>query len=249
MMQQMSAASQGMFPMMNPALWNIPMGQWPQFFSQVDPLMTQHGQGGLGSVPASASQSSSIGGQGTGQQQNAGNKIKKKQPSVSVDAIKKNPEKGVSLSSGPVLDPKFKDVICFNYGEPGHYVGLCTRLKRCFMCGRTGHHMDTCSLWYQPMPTAQYWGSANPGLGFFHIDVEGPAGVQWLNMDNVGIVVVNEGSITESELEQNFCEMWKVNWFWQIRQIVTGRFLVRFPPSKKIKELVDYPSINLKKKG
>jgi hypothetical protein len=26
MMQQMSAASQGMFPMMNPALWNIPMG-------------------------------------------------------------------------------------------------------------------------------------------------------------------------------------------------------------------------------
>jgi hypothetical protein len=99
------------------------------------------------------------------------------------------------------------------------------------------------------MPTAQYWGTANPGLGFFHIDVEGPAAVQWLNMDNVGIVVVNEGSITESELEQNFCEMWKVNWFWQIRQIATGRFLVRFPPSKKIKELVDYPSINLKKKG
>jgi hypothetical protein len=26
-MQQMSAVSQGMFPMMNPALWNIPMGQ------------------------------------------------------------------------------------------------------------------------------------------------------------------------------------------------------------------------------
>jgi hypothetical protein len=68
-------------------------------------------------------------------------------------------------------------------------------------------------------------------------------------MDNVGTVVVNEGSITESELEQNFCEMWKVNWFWQIRQIAPGRFLVRFPPSKKIKELVDYPSINLKKKG
>jgi hypothetical protein len=85
MMQQMSAASQGMFPMMNPALWNIPMGQWPQFFSQMNPLMTQQGQGGMGSVPVSASQSSSIGGQGTGQQQNqvvqnAGNKMKKKQP-------------------------------------------------------------------------------------------------------------------------------------------------------------------------
>jgi hypothetical protein len=67
MMQQMSAASQGMFPMMNPALWNIPMGQWPQFFSQMNPLMAQQGQSGIGSVLVSASQSSSIGGQGTGQ--------------------------------------------------------------------------------------------------------------------------------------------------------------------------------------
>jgi hypothetical protein len=43
--------------------------------------------------------------------------------------------------------------------------------------------------------------------------------------------------------------MWKVNWFWQIRQLSAGRFLVRFPPSKRIKELVEYPAINLKKKG
>jgi hypothetical protein len=51
------------------------------------------------------------------------------------------------------------------------------------------------------------------GWVFFHVDVEGPAAVQWLNMDNVGIVVVNEGEISEKELEQNFDEMWKVNWF------------------------------------
>jgi hypothetical protein len=68
-------------------------------------------------------------------------------------------------------------------------------------------------------------------------------------MDNVGIMVVNEGEISEKELEQNFNEMWKVNWFWQIRQLSAGRFLVRFPPSKRIKELVEYPAINLKKKG
>jgi hypothetical protein len=57
------------------------------------------------------------------------------------------------------------------------------------------------------MPTAEYRGSANQGLGFFHVDVKGPAAVQWLNMDNVGIVVVNEGEISEKELEQNFNEM------------------------------------------
>ncbi|KAM0899054.1 hypothetical protein ACQ4PT_021541 [Festuca glaucescens] len=90
----------------------------------------------------------------------------------------------------------------------------------------TGHHMDSCQMWYTPMPTAQYWGSANPGLGFFHVEVEGPEAMQWLNMDNVGIVVVKDGDISEKELEQNFNEMWKVNWFWQIRKIAAKRFLV-----------------------
>jgi hypothetical protein len=46
-------------------------------------------------------------------------------------------------------------------------------------------------------------------------------------------------SISKKELEQNFNEMWKVNWFWQIRQLSAERILVRFPPSKRIKELVE----------
>jgi hypothetical protein len=66
-------------------------------------------------------------------------------------------------------------------------------------------------MWYTPLPTAQYWGSANPGLGFFHVEVEGLEAGQWLNMDNVGVVVVNEGEISANELEQNFNEMWKVS--------------------------------------
>ncbi|KAM0927426.1 hypothetical protein ACQ4PT_002866 [Festuca glaucescens] len=192
------------------------------------------------------------------QQVSGGSKNKKKaQKPQGSDGNKSNADKGgnsgaqlvAAAGPGPILDPKFKDVICYNCGEPGHYVGLCTRIKRCFICSRTGHHMGSCQMWYTPMPTAQYWGSANPGLGFFHVEVEGPEAVQWLNMDNVGIVVVKDGDISEKELEQNFNEMWKVNWFWQIRQIAAKRFLVRFPPSKRIKDLVEYPSINLKKKG
>jgi hypothetical protein len=85
--------------------------------------------------------------------------------------------------------------------------------------------------------------------GFFHVEVEGPAAVQWLNMDNVVIVVVNEDEISEQELEQNFNKMRKVKWFWQIRQLCDKKFLVRFPPSKRIKDLVEYPSVNLKKRG
>jgi hypothetical protein len=40
----------GMFPMMNPALWNMPMGQWQQFMSQMNPMgnfpQGQFNQGG-----------------------------------------------------------------------------------------------------------------------------------------------------------------------------------------------------------
>jgi hypothetical protein len=38
MMQQMGVASQGMFPVMNSAMWNIPIGLWPQF-SQMNSMM------------------------------------------------------------------------------------------------------------------------------------------------------------------------------------------------------------------
>jgi hypothetical protein len=51
------------------------------------------------------------------------------------------------------------------------------------------------------------------------------------------------------ELEKCFNDMWKVNWFWQIGQLGPKKFLVRFPPSKRVKELLEYPSINLKKDG
>jgi hypothetical protein len=119
----------------------------------------------------------------------------------------------VASGTGPMMDPKFKNVTCYNCGELGHYVGICTRIKRCFICSRTGHHMDSWHMWYSLLPTAQYWGSANPGLEFFHVEVEGPEAVQWLNMDNVEVVVVNEDEISVSELEKSFNEMWKVNLF------------------------------------
>ncbi|KAM0880628.1 hypothetical protein ACQ4PT_033462 [Festuca glaucescens] len=266
MIQQLGAAAPGMFPMMQPNMWNVPMSQWSQFYGnqQIPPAafnpMMMMPQGFTPNVPQSSnSQGSSVSLNNPSQQQQSsgGGKNKKKSQKAhiseggkpGVDKSGSNTQLVVASGPGPILDPKFKNVICYNCGEPGHYGGLCTRVKRCFICSRIGHHMDSCHMWYTPLPTAQYWGSANPGLGFFHVEVEGLEAVQWLHMDNVGIVVVKEGEISANELEQNFNEMWKVNWFWQIRQIDSKKFLVRFPPSKRIKELVEYPSINLKKKG
>jgi hypothetical protein len=90
------------------------------------------------------------------------------------DRVGANLQLSMASGPGPVLYPKFINVTFYNCGELGHYVGLCTRIKTCFICSKTGHHMDNCLMWYSLLPTAQYWGSANPGLGFFHVEVEGP---------------------------------------------------------------------------
>ncbi|XP_044400830.1 uncharacterized protein [Triticum aestivum] len=42
--------------------------------------------------------------------------------------------------------------------------------------------------------------------------------------------------------------MWKTNWPWQIRPYDKNKFLVRFPPNKRIAEFAEYPSMNLKRK-
>jgi hypothetical protein len=167
-LSQAGMSQQGMFAMVPPGLWNVPLGQWQQLFAQPRMgQMMQMPQGFGGSVQTGTASNSSSGVPVTSQQaQQQPAKNAKKKPQVSGgDAGKKVLEK----SDGnplPPLDPKFKDVVCFNCGEPGHYVGLCSRLKMCFMCGKTGHYMDACPLWYSSMPTAQFWGSANTGLGF-----------------------------------------------------------------------------------
>lgn len=59
---------------------------------------------------------------------------------------------------------------------------------------------------------------------------------------------MEEGEVSEEELKQNFFDMWKTNWPWQVRQLEDKQFLIRFPQNKRIEELLEYSSINLKKR-
>jgi hypothetical protein len=106
--------------------------------------------------------------------------------------------------------------------------------------------MDNCALWCEASPSAQYVGSANSGLGFFQVDVVDKSAIQWLNLENCGIILVKHDNISLKELEQKMCEAWDANWPWQVRQLEEKKFLVHFPPGKKVIDLVDIPSINLK---
>lgn len=194
-------------------------------------------------MQSSGSQAGSSGQAGAG-------KNKKQRKPAGKSEQKKAEDTDQSADSGEFhIDPKFAGAICYNCVLPGHFVGMCSIPKICFICRNPGHHMDVCTTWYKTYPFSQYLGSANSGLGFYHIETGEKSDADRLNFDNVGLVYVQEGEISAQELEKCFADMWKTNWPWQIRAYDEKQYLVRFPPNKKIQELVEYPSINLKKKG
>ena len=147
----------------------------------------------------------------------------------------------------PVIDPRYRTLTCFNCGEPGHFVGNCGKPRVCFMCAILGHHMDACPKWSQPHPAAVFYGSASRGLGFYHVNVSEEGPIQWLNLTNCGVERVISGQITANELEKELAEIFCKEWPWQIRELETGQFLVRFPPHKRVADIKNYPSFGLRK--
>jgi hypothetical protein len=144
-----------------------------------------------------------------------------------------------------VIDPRYRKLTCYNCGEPGHFVGNCTKPKICFICGIPGHHMNVCLTWKSDHPVAAYVGSASLGLGFYHVEIPDVQSTQWLNLKNCGVVRVKLGVISMVELEVELSEIYDKDWPWQIRELEKGNFLVRFPPNKKVADIKNYPSFNL----
>ena len=59
----------------------------------------------------------------------------------------------------------------------------------------------------------------------------------WLNLTNCGVVKVKSGSVTMAELESELSEIYCREWPWQIRELEQGKFLVRFPPHKRVTDI------------
>jgi hypothetical protein len=143
------------------------------------------------------------------------------------------------------MDPRYRELTCYNCGEPGHFVGICSRLKICFMCAVPGHYMTTCPKWKKPLPVASYYSSASSGLGFYHIDLPEFETTRWLNISNCGVVVIKKGNISMSELEKELSNIFCKGWPWQVRELTPVKFLVRFPPHRKMVDIKNLPSFNL----
>lgn len=82
---------------------------------------------------------------------------------------------------------------------------------------------------------AQYFGSANKGLGFYHVDVgERPDRVNhWYAFENCGVITLEEGEIEADELIRNLQQVFDPEWDWHLNQLDDYRYLVRFSLQKK----------------
>jgi hypothetical protein len=109
--------------------------------------------------------------------------------------------------------------------------------------------MSDCPHWMKPQLVAAYIGSAESGLGFYHIELQQIEITKWLNIHNCGIVVIKKGAITLSELECELSKIFYKDWPWQIRELTPCKFLVRFPPHRKVSDIKALPSFNLRKRG
>jgi hypothetical protein len=88
----------------------------------------------------------------------------------------------------------------------------------------------------KPVESAQYLGSVSQGLGFFHVDVaeEVTRSGYMRFLENCVVLTVEEGGIEEQEIVDNMQRLFDPAWHWQLKEIEEYKFLVRFPPHKRL---------------
>lgn len=106
-------------------------------------------------------------------------------------------------------------------GKLGITVQLANRPRVCFICHLPDHVVERCPAWKKPPVAAQYFGSANTGLGFYYVDVEaiGDRFKHWVGMENFGVVTIEEGVIDEAGVLENLKALFDKEWNWQFRKL------------------------------
>jgi hypothetical protein len=139
-----------------------------------------------------------------------------------------------------ISEDKFPQVICFKCGEAGHYSSACNKPKVCFICYSKDHVVDGCPEWKKSQTAAQFYGSANKGLGFYHIDVAPRGGRfrHWSGFDNFGVFTIEEGDLSEEEVVQTLKSQIDKDWHWKLMKMEEFRYLVKFPPHIKVESKV-----------
>jgi hypothetical protein len=156
------------------------------------------------------------------------------------EQLKKQEEEKKSKEDLGKVSDRFPQVGCFKCGEPGHFSSACSKPKVCFICYQKDHTVESCPEWKKNQNTVQYYGSANKGLGFYHINVE--PGVDrfrhWKGFDNCGVFTIEEGEMDEEGVLKNLRERCDKEWNWNLMKIEEYKYLVKFPPRKRVVDSV-----------
>jgi len=57
-------------------------------------------------------------------------------------------------------------------------------------------------------------------------------------MDNFGVITIEEGEIDEEGILENLRELFDKDWAWQLKKSDDYKYIVRFPPDRKVEKLV-----------
>lgn len=57
-------------------------------------------------------------------------------------------------------------------------------------------------------------------------------------MDNLGVLTIEEGIIDELGIQKNLKELIDADWPWQLKKTDEAKYIIRFPPNRKIEQLV-----------
>lgn len=121
------------------------------------------------------------------------------------------------------------------------------------MCHTASHIGKECSEWKKPLQGAQYLGSANQGLGFFHVDTSEREHRfrHDLSLQNCAIFTVEEGDLRKEEIVDNLKALFDKKWDWVLRDLEDYRYLIRFPPNKQLSTILIHKQtyFNLEKEG
>jgi hypothetical protein len=132
-----------------------------------------------------------------------------------------------------------KEIFCYNCGDSDHFSSKCSRPKICFICQMKDHMVGKCPEWERPQKVAQYYGSANQGLGFLHVEVETKEDKLrlWNASNNHGVLTIEEGEMEQEEIVQSLRRMFDKEWHWKLRTMDEYRYMVKFPPNKKVEDI------------
>jgi hypothetical protein len=136
-------------------------------------------------------------------------------------------------------DRRGKEIFCYNCGDYDHFSSNCSKPKICFICQKKDHVVNKCPEWKKPQKVAQYFGSANQGLGFLHVEVNSKDDKirLWDTSNNHGVLTIEEGEMEKEEIVQTLRRMFDKDWVWKLRLMDEYRYMVKFPPTKKVEDI------------